>query len=83
MAVTLKESIELMLTHSSLVQIRAHAITLINDGVKSETVEQILALADAFHEVPAEIARGGNLNPTLFRALVTEVEMGLPSDYPA
>lgn len=82
MSVTRKESIELQCTYASLVRIRTLARQLVEDGIKNEAVEKIIALTDTFHEVPAEIGRGRDLDPELFRKLATRVGMALPADYP-
>lgn len=83
MSVTRKESIELECTYAALVRIRTLGRQLVSDGAKGETLEQIIALTDTFHVVPAEIARGRDLDPALFRSLAAKVGMILPSDYPA
>lgn len=83
MSVTRKESIELECTYAALVRIRTLARELLDGAVSHEPAQKIIELTDVFHEVPAEIARGRELDPCLFYSLVTKAGMSVPEDYPA
>ena len=83
MSITKKQSIELECTYAALVRIRTLALQLVEDGVESKAVREIIALTDTFHEVPSEIARGRELDAGLFRILAAKVQMAVPADYPA
>ncbi|MBR8204358.1 hypothetical protein, partial [Burkholderia vietnamiensis] len=56
---------------------------MMRSNVADEQVERIYAIADAFHEVPDAIARGTDLDPSLFVRCATDAGIVVPPDYPA
>ncbi|KVF11924.1 hypothetical protein WJ05_00485 [Burkholderia vietnamiensis] len=78
-----KQQAELMATHRALIQIRLLAAAMMRSNVADEQVERIYAIADAFHEVPDAIARGTDLDPSLFVRCAADADIVVPPDYPA
>ncbi len=78
-----KQQTELMATHRALIEIRQLAATMMRSNVADEEVKRIYAIADAFHAVPGEIARGADLDPSLFVQCSASAGIFVPPDYPA
>jgi hypothetical protein len=84
LTLTAQGRVELALTYAAIVRIRSIAREIqAGEGKLEDQVAKIEALADGFHAVPLEVAKGEALDPDLFRKISVSLGIAVPAEYPA